>query len=550
MPYKYIPTRLILSVLTLLAAAFSAARSSQPRFGHGLDNADSKTLIKRAVEYTIKKGRTDSAALCYTIVANRRYYPSPSRDVLHSAVVAMNNLGYIYSFYFYDYQKAYSYLQEALKIAEENKFDDNLPYIYINLALIFQLNSEMHNQPAYTPEITGYLKKAFSTGLKQGKLYNMAVAFVNMAGLNIKYGKVKDMAGEIKTVLALPRNKDYEMRPYTEATAKALTLYNQGRLGDAAEEFDRATATVPTSADQSVRYTMQAQLNKIIIMQKMGRYAEAASLAKQQVEVAQANNQLDALVEFYGLLYPNLQKSGRRKEADKYYVKYLRMKDSILAKCNMDQISNMKFSQQLSQIDEQVRQTAQNNRIQRIVLWAVAAISAMAAVFLLFVAHYYRKKKKYVEELYRKNIALIKSENQKPRPAAPAGDAGRAQLLERIEAVLDDAGQVYSPDFSLDTLARLADSNYKYVSQAINEAYGKSFKTLLNELRIREACRRLSDAATYGNLTIEAISEGVGFKSRSNFAVMFKRVTGLSPSQFQRTANTAAGNADDGENLE
>ena len=46
----------------------------------------------------------------------------------------------------------------------------------------------------------------------------------------------------------------------------------------------------------------------------------------------------------------------------------------------------------------------------------------------------------------------------------------------------------------------------------------------------------MGDLNNYGNYTIEAISESVGFKSRSTFVTSFKRITGLTPSQYQRMA--------------
>jgi AraC-like DNA-binding protein len=82
----------------------------------------------------------------------------------------------------------------------------------------------------------------------------------------------------------------------------------------------------------------------------------------------------------------------------------------------------------------------------------------------------------------------------------------------------------------------LSGSKYKYVSQVINEYYQQNFNTFLNSYRIKEACKRLGDLEHYGNYTIEAISESVGFKSRSTFVSSFKRITGLTPSQYQRLA--------------
>lgn len=47
----------------------------------------------------------------------------------------------------------------------------------------------------------------------------------------------------------------------------------------------------------------------------------------------------------------------------------------------------------------------------------------------------------------------------------------------------------------------------------------------------------MSDREHYGNLTIEAISQGVGFKLRASFISAFKKFTGLTPSQFLKIAD-------------
>lgn len=68
----------------------------------------------------------------------------------------------------------------------------------------------------------------------------------------------------------------------------------------------------------------------------------------------------------------------------------------------------------------------------------------------------------------------------------------------------------------------------------INDTYGKNFKTLLNECRIKEACRRLLDTEHYGNMTIQAIYEEVGYSNNVSFIRAFKRVNGMTPSEYQR----------------
>jgi AraC-like DNA-binding protein len=119
-------------------------------------------------------------------------------------------------------------------------------------------------------------------------------------------------------------------------------------------------------------------------------------------------------------------------------------------------------------------------------------------------------------------------------------DEDKEQLLARIIQVMDTSDEIFSPDFSLERLAMLSGSKYKYVSQVINEYYEQNFNNFLNSYRIKEACKRMSDLENYGNYTIEAISESVGFKSRSTFVASFKRITGLTPSQYQRMAREEA----------
>ena len=72
--------------------------------------------------------------------------------------------------------------------------------------------------------------------------------------------------------------------------------------------------------------------------------------------------------------------------------------------------------------------------------------------------------------------------------------------------------------------------------QVIHEKWGENFNSFLNSYRIKEACRRLGDIDHYGQLTIEAIASGVGFRSRTSFVTSFKRITGLTPSEYQRLA--------------
>lgn len=112
----------------------------------------------------------------------------------------------------------------------------------------------------------------------------------------------------------------------------------------------------------------------------------------------------------------------------------------------------------------------------------------------------------------------------------------RLKLLGQINEVINDGKSISDPDFSLQKLADAVGSNTKYVSQVINEYYNKNFKTLLNECRLREATRRLADQEHYGNMTIQAIYEEVGYTNAVSFIRAFKRMYGITPSEYQKNA--------------
>ena len=118
------------------------------------------------------------------------------------------------------------------------------------------------------------------------------------------------------------------------------------------------------------------------------------------------------------------------------------------------------------------------------------------------------------------------------------------RLLERINHVLADVNVISKVDFSLSMLAQMIDSNTKYVSMVINETYHKNFKSYLNDFRIREACRRLCDTDNYGNVTIQAIYQDLGYKTATGFIQAFRKINGMTPSQYQKLKREQSENQD------
>lgn len=127
-------------------------------------------------------------------------------------------------------------------------------------------------------------------------------------------------------------------------------------------------------------------------------------------------------------------------------------------------------------------------------------------------------------------------ENLEKYQSSNLADEQKRTILDAINQVMESTDVYCKEDFSLEKLAVLVNSNSKYVSQVINETYHRNFNIYINEYRIQEARIRLADVEKYGNYTIKAIAESVGYKSTTTFTNAFKSITGITPSIFQKMA--------------
>ncbi|RZA04636.1 MAG: AraC family transcriptional regulator, partial [Moraxellaceae bacterium] len=76
---------------------------------------------------------------------------------------------------------------------------------------------------------------------------------------------------------------------------------------------------------------------------------------------------------------------------------------------------------------------------------------------------------------------------------------------------------------------------YREVSNIINKNFNTNFFEFINNLRVEEAKRMLSDRA-YDKLSILDILHESGFNSKSAFQRFFKRITGQTPREFRKNA--------------
>lgn len=89
-----------------------------------------------------------------------------------------------------------------------------------------------------------------------------------------------------------------------------------------------------------------------------------------------------------------------------------------------------------------------------------------------------------------------------------------------------------NPNFGLEEAAKELKLTKHLLSQYVNEIVGKSFSNLIKEYRIEKAKKLLE---TEKNYTIESLGYNSGFSSKSTFFTAFKKTTGLTPAEYQKT---------------
>ena len=111
--------------------------------------------------------------------------------------------------------------------------------------------------------------------------------------------------------------------------------------------------------------------------------------------------------------------------------------------------------------------------------------------------------------------------------------ANNSIQFESIDRFVSESQYYSNQDVSLKKVAEELGTNGNTVSKLINSETGINFNDYINQKRIALAQERLLDNE-FKHLTVEAVGQSVGFKSKSAFYNAFKKHTGQSPSAFMK----------------
>lgn len=104
-------------------------------------------------------------------------------------------------------------------------------------------------------------------------------------------------------------------------------------------------------------------------------------------------------------------------------------------------------------------------------------------------------------------------------------------IYQKLLIILEEEKPYLNPELKLLDLARLLHIHPNLLSKVINEASGKNFYELINEKRVEEFVGKIKNG-DHQKYTIITLAYDSGFNSKASFNRNFKRITGMSPTEF------------------
>ena len=132
---------------------------------------------------------------------------------------------------------------------------------------------------------------------------------------------------------------------------------------------------------------------------------------------------------------------------------------------------------------------------------------------------------------------LISVENTKKIPKTQYSPKNiHYDLLDKLKYALETERRYLDANLTISSLAKELHTNREYLSRTINHYFGKNYTDLLNEYRVKAAIHLFEHITngTIKNRTILQVARTSGFKSTSTFNPSFKKVVGVTPSEYKQ----------------
>ena len=509
------------------------------------------TLMKMGNDFMNIKNMPDSGLLCYSIIANR-YNENLKSEELQQCIRATSYVGYINYDYFQNTEVAYKYLLKSKELAEIHQYYSFLPHIIMSIGILYDGENQLTPKHEKTDKALEYYRNAFWKALESKSWGTFQNVFINLSHSALINNKLHLVKKELDAYSQVSLPDTALMVHATRAVSNGIQFFQNNQLIKALEVFK--SVPIENGDNSSYQISMSILVNEFIYytLIKMGNQSEALKVLRQNEQFCIDHN-IHEIINVYGLYIEFYHNNHNNDLANYYELKWYHAADSINYLLHNKNLDKINLLYEIDKMNEEHKALAIKQKHDRQMLWVISGFLILAFVLLLLLSINRNRIKRKNRVLYENNLALLAADEQRrlmdeEQNRANAEKYGTSrmdeqsseELWQNITHVMEYSQEIFDESFNVARLAELIGAKPNYVSQAINQQEEWSFSSLLAHYRIREACRRMNDTANYGSYTIEGIAQSVGYSSRSHFVKLFKKQTGLTPSDYIKEAKSMA----------
>ena len=457
----------------------------------------------------------------------------------------LNNIGGAYV-NMGDYKKATENILLALRIFEQLENKPQVSSCNINLGCLFIEIEEFDNG-------LKYMNKAFNLCKELEDTKKQSICLTNIGGVFKLQKKYNEALKNYDKSLEL-NIKNYDLSGISTDYSNIGSIKRELKLYKTASEYYNKSLEIRKQIGDK-RGIASCYVNIAILETEMKKYDLAEEYCLKSIELFEQINELDDQRAATDVLSNIYYITGKYKKSHDTHIKADIIKDSLFNVEKAEKIAqldekylNEKLEKQnlVLKLENDLQQTEifQQKKLQNI--YFIAFVFAITAIILIIIQ--YRKKNIAYKFLVLKNMDLLNKEkelkdikeqknaNKPNNNKTKVADNLKEDILYKLKQQFDNKKIFKIPDLTINKLAKEISTNRTYLSQTINDEFGKSFIDLINEYRIKEAIILFSNTKTNKELSIAGIAKEVGFNSVSSFIIAFKKYTGVTPSTFRQEA--------------
>ena len=151
--------------------------------------------------------------------------------------------------------------------------------------------------------------------------------------------------------------------------------------------------------------------------------------------------------------------------------------------------------------------------------------------FAIYTLNPHRKTTQLSMELQKKEEEEQPEEKEAEPTRHRLSDEQRKNMETKMLELVKGEKLYLEDHFTMSDLVKRMNTNKAYLSEVIAQSEYGSFYQLINTLRVDHACWMLGEDPT---LKMEQVALSSGFSSGSAFSQVFKRIKGVSPSEYLR----------------